>query len=86
MDCKYHPGNQPRLPMPKEGVGEDIKDESKAGPQTLKKALLICLEKWPRNSFPAPARVQTIACSREIQQARMLCIQKVPGAMVMDEL
>lgn len=72
--------------MSKEDVGEDVKDESKAGPQTQRKALIVCLDYWPRNSFPAPARVQMITCSCEMQQARMFCIQKVPSAMVMDEL
>lgn len=73
--------------MLKEDLGEDVKDESKAGPQTQKKALLVsALDYWPRNSFPAPAMVQMITCSCEMQQARMFCIQKVPSAMVMDEL
>lgn len=72
--------------MLKEDAEEDVKDESKAGPQIQKKALLVCLDNWPRNSFPASASVQMITCSCEIQQARMFCIQKVPSAMVMDEL
>lgn len=46
MDCKYYSGNQPYLPILKEDVGEDVKDKCKAGPQTQKKVLLVCLDNW----------------------------------------
>lgn len=72
--------------MPKEGVGMGVKVESKVGPQTQEKALLVCLDNWPRNGSPPPARVQMTTCICEIQQARMFCIQEDPSTMVMDEL
>lgn len=37
MDCKYYSGNQLYLPVLKEDVGEDVKDECKAGPPNSEK-------------------------------------------------
>lgn len=72
--------------MPKEGVGEGVKSESKVGPQTQEKALLVCLDDWPRNGSHHQPASKLTTCSCGIQKAGMSFIQEVPSAMVVDEL